>query len=187
MPPKVSRPIAELQTDPVRTALNDPTTESDLRNQALAFFSRRLPGRTIHSWREEANDAVQETVKRALSLNAFNPGSGSVGGWLHGIMVNVCREQARKLAKRPVQPASDPAAWENLAERTYAYRDPTELTPLLDRLSRENRELVERHLEGLSHIEIGQKLGISPGACRTRLSRALMELKRIVNDKEGAR
>lgn len=186
MPPNVSRPMAEPQADPLRAALGDPITESQLRNQALAYFSRRL-GRTIHSCREEANDAVQETIKRALTLNAYDPELGSVGGWLHGIMANVCLEQVRNLAKRPKQPASDPAAWENLAARTGPDRDPTELTRYLGWLSRENRELVEWHLEELSHIEIAQKLGISPGASRTRLSRALMELKRIVNDKEGVR
>ena len=187
MPPNVSRPPAELQADPVRTALNDPTIEPHLRDQALAIFSRLLPGQTVHSRREEANDAVQETVKRALSLNTFNPDSGSVGGWLHGIMAKVCLEQVRKLAKRPKQPASDPAAWENLAARTSPDRDPTELTEYLGWLSPENRQLVEWHLEELTHLEIGQKLGISPGASRVRLSRAVMELKRIVNDKEGAR
>ncbi|HEY2911323.1 MAG TPA: sigma-70 family RNA polymerase sigma factor [Gemmataceae bacterium] len=187
MPPNVSQPTSELQADPIRTALQDPTTEPELRNQALAYFSQRLPGRPIHSLQEEANDAVQETVRRALSRNAFNPELGSVGGWLHGIMAKVCLEQVRKLAKRPKQPASDPAAWENLAARTSPDRDPTELPEYLGWLSPENRQLVEWHLEELTHLEIGQKLGISPGASRVRLSRAVMELKRIVNDKEGAR
>lgn len=50
-------------------------------------------------------------------------------------------------------------------------------------LSKEDREiLILRFEQRLSYAEIGDRLGISEGACRSRLHRALQRCKRFLND-----
>lgn len=59
---------------------------------------------------------------------------------------------------------------------------PLELA-LPKQLSKEDREiLILRFEQRLSYAEIGDRLGISEGACRSRLHRALQRCKRFLND-----
>ena len=59
---------------------------------------------------------------------------------------------------------------------------PLELA-LPKQLSTEDREiLILRFEQRLSYAEIGDRLGISEGACRSRLHRALQRCKRFLND-----
>ena len=59
---------------------------------------------------------------------------------------------------------------------------PLELA-LPKQLSKEDREiLILRFEQRLSYAEIGDRLGISEGACRSRLHRALQRRKRFLND-----
>ena len=59
---------------------------------------------------------------------------------------------------------------------------PLELA-LPKQLSKEDREiLILRFEQRLSYAEIGDRLGISEGACRSRLHRALQRCKRFLKD-----
>jgi RNA polymerase sigma factor (sigma-70 family) len=186
MSPTVTPPIAAPPDDPVLAALNEPSLRLELKKHALACFSKHLANRPLALRIEEAEDAVQETLKRALASQCkFDPASGTAAGWIHGIMSKVCLETCRNLRSQPQQ---SPASLDAFPERSESPRSMSELTGLLDRLASEERQLVVwHHLDELSHLQISEKLGISPGACRVKLSRIMTELKRIANEKEGAR
>lgn len=82
-------------------------------------------------------------------------------------------ESAALLADRLLAPDTDPARAALRRERRQRVR------ALLDRLSAGDREvLVLRFLERLSTAETAAVLGISPGAVRLRLMRALERLRR---------
>jgi RNA polymerase sigma factor (sigma-70 family) len=55
----------------------------------------------------------------------------------------------------------------------------------LAHLNPENRELVQWWIEDLDAAEIAQRLGISRGAVRTRISRAIAELRTIAKASKG--
>ena len=81
------------------------------------------------------------------------------------------------LAERLLARDTDPARAALRKEKRQRVR------ALLDRLSADDREvLVLRFLERLSSTEAGAVLGISPGAVRLRLMRALERLRRHLSD-----
>src|SRR5437763_5038349 len=98
MSPTVTPPVAAPPQHPVRTALADPMLRIELTRHAQAVFAMKLASRPAALRAEETEDAVQETLKRALSIQAtFNPTTGStVDAWMHGIMNKVCFEHCRK-------------------------------------------------------------------------------------------
>jgi RNA polymerase sigma-70 factor (ECF subfamily) len=86
-------------------------------------------------------------------------------------------ESALKLAERLLAPNTDPAQAALRKEKRQRVRD------LLDQLSAGDREvLVLRFLERLSTTEAAEVLGISPGAVRLRLMRALERLRQNLGD-----
>jgi RNA polymerase sigma-70 factor (ECF subfamily) len=86
-------------------------------------------------------------------------------------------ESALKLAERLLAPNTDPAHAALRKEKRQRVRD------LLDQLSAPDREvLVLRFLERLSTSEAAEVLGISAGAVRLRLMRALERLRQHLGD-----
>jgi RNA polymerase sigma-70 factor (ECF subfamily) len=86
-------------------------------------------------------------------------------------------KSALKLAERLLAPDADPAHAALRNERRQRVR------ALLDRLAATDREvLVLRFLERLSTAETAAVLGISPGAVRLRLMRALERLRQHLGD-----
>ena len=77
--------------------------------------------------------------------------------------------------------------WESLAER-LSYHANAELTEFLDGLTPDQRQIITwHHLDGLSHREIGERLGIHEPAARVKLSRAMIALREIAARKEVGR
>lgn len=174
MLPTVPPPIAA----PPALALDDPA----LRNKLMAYAVLRI------RHREAAEDAVQEALARAVKRQTtFDAAAGALVTWVFGILNLVIREEWRKQKRQPIQPAAEPAAWEALAAKMDPARDPSVLAELLGQLPEPSRRIVTmHHLDGLSHQEIGDQLGISRVNSRVRLGRALDELKQLAA-KEGAR
>jgi RNA polymerase sigma-70 factor (ECF subfamily) len=172
----------------VRTALNQGAILEDLNRHARARLVVLLGDRPEAVRVEVAADAVQETGRRALGLQeSFDPSQASVAAWLHGILEYVLHEQCRALRKQPAQPSADPGAWDGITARLSVPDDSPELATFLGNLPDEQRRIVVmHHLEGMTHEQIGNVLGISAGNSRVRLARAMIELKRLA-PKEDAR
>jgi RNA polymerase sigma-70 factor (ECF subfamily) len=135
---------------------------------------------------ETIDDAVQETCKRALEKTGdFLPASGSPTAWIHGILNKVLLENSQSRPGRQTQLPDNPAAWERLAvDLTRAHDDVVadrlDALSYLSRLPVNQRNILElRYRDNLDHSEIAARLGLSPGAARVRLCRALAALKEI--------
>lgn len=179
MNPATSPPPTAPPDDPVCRALADPAVRGELLRHALAILDRWLADKPRAFRQEEAEDIVQNTCAVALRRQAdYDPATGTVIGWTHGILVRVAYSQARSVRRQASQPA-DPAKWEQLATDMSAppadAADATLDIPVyLARLTSDQRALLDmRYQDGLELDQIAARLGISPGAVRVRLCRAL--------------
>ncbi len=143
-----------------------------------------------------AVEVLQEVVIEALDhADRFNP-TGQPMAWLLGIAINVIRRKKVELAKRSQRELSigelSLAQEEHLSEhelfdqitadssaepdQEIAANEQAEL--LLSLVSPEDQQiLMLAFLQGFEREALAKKLGISPGATRVRLHRALKRLR----------
>jgi RNA polymerase sigma factor (sigma-70 family) len=172
-------PPATPPEDPVRTALEDPVVRNRLGQQAHAILHKRTNVRGI-----EIDDVVQKTILRAIECRASFDGR-PVGAWLHGVLVNIVREEIRFANHQPVQQPADTSLWAGSVVAT-APQDAdlaairTFVEQHLIRLSPDDRTVVRmRFFDGLSLQDIAVKLNIGYVAARMRFSRALRRLQEL--------
>ena len=130
---------------------------------------------------EEAEDVLQEGfIKVFKKLDSFR-GEGSFEGWLRRIFVNTAIEQFRR--RRYLMPVTEKE--ENTIEGKYfsvldelAEKD---ILALVRELSPGYRTVFNMYvIEGYTHKEIGDILGISEGTSKSQLSRAKVILQDMV-------
>lgn len=130
---------------------------------------------------EEAQDILQDAfIKVYKKLDSFR-GDGSFEGWVRRIFVNTAIEHFRR--KKYMQPVTEKE--ENTIEGKYvsvldelAEKD---ILELVAQLSPGYRTVFNMYVvEGYSHKEIGEMLGISEGTSKSQLSRAKAILQDLV-------
>ncbi|MGI9861960.1 sigma-70 family RNA polymerase sigma factor [Moorella naiadis] len=150
---------------------------------------------------EDAGDAAQEALVRAFkSLKDFR-GQCSFKTWLQHIITNVCRDELRRLKRRPTLSldalleldgqsreisAGDAVSPEEIA---VAREGEARLHSLIQALTPEQRMVViMRDIQGFSYEEIASCLDCSIGTVKSRLSRARMILRRqLIVEREPLR
>ena len=130
---------------------------------------------------EEAEDILQEGfIKIFNKINSYR-GEGSFEGWIRRIFVNTAIEHFRK--KTYLQPIGE--IEENTVEGKYlsvldnlAEKD---IIQLIQQLSPGYRTVFNMYVvEGYSHKQIAEMLGISEGTSKSQLSRAKLILQDLV-------
>ena len=164
--------------------------DRDAFGQLVRKYQDRLFNGMVQILRNEAEaeDTVQEAFILALTrLNTFRGKSGFFT-WLYRIAYNVAvtRIRRRKPAVSIENPSEDfqlqlpddqlmPDA--GLLQRERA----SQLMQALDRLSEEHRSiLVLREMEEMDYAEIAQVLDLPIGTVRSRLHRARLQLKELL-------
>ncbi len=128
----------------------------------------------------DAEDAVQETFLKVHRAARTYTGEASFATWVYRILVNTCYDALRKRKRR-----IDEAPLENeegvLLERSGPSVDDAKrmtLQKLLDELPEQRRTVFSLfEIEGLSHAEIGEILGISEGNSKWILFSTKKELQ----------
>lgn len=142
------------------------------RNEAISKLYEReydtlccAAYRALADW-EAAQDLVQDTF--LLALLRSDDGHPSPGGWLAQTLRNLIRNERRKLVTRSAVPLEN-------ADILPAEGEPRDLDELLPAaLSSQERELLRlRFSLQMSYREIGERFGISEGACRIKLFRTV--------------
>jgi RNA polymerase sigma-70 factor, ECF subfamily len=137
---------------------------------------------TVH---EDAEDAVQEAFLRAYqALARFRPDQ-AFGAWLNRIVANAALDTARRRKVRAADELTDAVA--------DSFRDPAEAEELRRRLGEALAKLPQRarsvivlhDVEGFTHAEIGEMLGIPEGTARSDLHHARQQLRRLLKDLRG--
>ncbi|MGD9693787.1 MAG: RNA polymerase sigma factor [Phycisphaerales bacterium] len=157
----------------------------------LAVALRYLPNE------HDARDAVQDAFLSAFkAIHSFQE-HARLSTWLHRIAVNAALMRRRAMRRRPARsldellPAFDhtghharaPAPWRSAPD---AEEERAELTALLreclDELPDEHREVLAlRDIEDLDTASTARVLGISEPAVRTRLHRARLALRTLLD------
>jgi RNA polymerase sigma factor (sigma-70 family) len=175
-------------------ASNQTITESDLlegcrrgdrkmQHELYNRFAPKMYGVCLRyaSNAEEAEDILQEGfIKIFNKINSYR-GEGSFEGWIRRIFVNTAIEHFRK--KIYLQPISETE--ENTVEGKYlsvldslAEKD---IIQLVQQLSPGYRTVFNMYVvEGYTHKQIAEMLGISEGTSKSQLSRAKLILQDLV-------
>ena len=154
-----------------------------MQEELYRRFSPRMYGVCLRyaSNAEEAEDILQEGfIKVFKKLGSFR-GDGSFEGWVRRIFVNTAIEQFRR--KRYLLPVTEKE--ENTIEGKYfsildelAEKD---ILALVQELSPGYRTVFNMYVvEGYTHKEIADMLGISEGTSKSQLSRAKVILQDMV-------
>ena len=157
-----------------RVAAGDEQAFADLVNRysaRLLTLAWRLLGN-----RADAEDAMQRALLRLFrSARSYRP-QWAVSTWLYRITANVCVDELRRRAGRPIlqQAAEEPAGRQGLpfeGEAGAAGRR-LDLKRALLRVPREARILLAlRYVDGLSYHELARVRGISINTVKSQLAR----------------
>lgn len=173
---------------------NHTTPESDLINGCIQGdrrmqeelyrrFSPRMYAVCLRyaGMAEEAQDILQEGFIKVFKKIASFRSEGSFEGWVRRIFVNTAIEHFRR--KKYLQPVTEKE--ENTLEGNYlsvldnlAEQD---ILDLVQQLSPGYRTVFNMYVvEGYTHKEIGDMLGVSEGTSKSQLSRAKVILQDMV-------
>jgi RNA polymerase sigma-70 factor (ECF subfamily) len=136
---------------------------------------------------DEAEDAVQEAfVKAYRKLGSFRPGA-TFRPWLFTIVANEARNRRRSMSRHAslelrvrAQPLPDGAGSDALAVEQEQRRL---LVAAVNGLSPQHREIVAlRYFAGLTESEAAEVLACPAGTAKSRLSRALDQLRAALGE-----
>jgi RNA polymerase sigma factor (sigma-70 family) len=138
--------------------------------------------------REEAEDLLQEGFMKVFEKLSTFRGQGSLEGWIRRIMINHALNHLK--AKKLVLLHEDPQRWSDHLPDDPPVRDDEALyTPQM--MLAAVRELPDGYrivfnlyvMEGYSHKEIAESLGISENTSKSQLSRARRYLRNLLAEK----
>ena len=132
---------------------------------------------------EEAKDLMQESLIQALDkIQMFNGSKGSLYGWISRIAINKALNQIRRKRWRTV--SLDTWPQDTIPEPTDAEMESIPEEKLLEWISKlpDLRRAVFNlyFVDGYSHREIGQMLGISEKGSAGVLAKARKQLKEAI-------
>ncbi len=151
----------------------------------LRFTDRMLSDRTA------AEEVTQEVFVKVISRAHQYDGRSEVASWLFAIAANACRDRRRHDRRAPVVPLEaipEPSQKGDGIEGSLLKREKREaVRRALGTLSEEQREvLVLARYHGLPYVEVARVLGISVGAVKTRMFRAVETLKAHFSEGESS-
>ena len=161
-------------------------------DQIMICYQRKV---VSTAWRllgneEDARDAAQEAFLRVYRyLKNFKQGE-DFGAWLHRIVVNVCRDMARKRnrsqsfasfeAEREAGEILSLRSEDDVEAAAIESQEKAIIARALETLSlKERQALVLRDLEGLTTDEVARILGSSQTTVRSQISSARAKIKRF--------
>lgn len=175
-----------------------PVTESELikgcisgdRKMQELLYNRHSPKMYAVCLRysnnaDDAQDLLQEGfIKVFRNLEKFR-GDGSFEGWMRRIFVNTSIEEYRRKTKlttvsEPKEYNIEDTEWnalDNIAEK--------DIIKIVQQLSPGYRQVFNMYvIEGYSHKEIAEILGINEGTSKSQLARARVILQKMVEEQK---
>jgi RNA polymerase sigma-70 factor (ECF subfamily) len=145
---------------------------------------------------QDAQDAVQDAFLSAFKAIDSFEGSSKLSTWLHRIVVNAALMKLRSRQRHPERPIEDLLpkfdsdghrhagdGWATTIDTTARDRETREFVrQKINELPESYRTvLLLRDIEELSTDDTAQQLGITPGAVKTRLHRARLALRELID------
>ena len=174
-----------ITTDSRLTAMWEGCLKNERKQQELLY--RTLAPRMLAVCmryardKDEAQDILQEGfIKMFNNVHKYR-GDGSLEGWVRRIMVRCAISRYRKL--KPVVLVEEFAEGDYPFGRSYNTQglEVNDLLKMIQKLPQAYRSVFNMYaIEGYSHQEIGQLLGITELLSRTNLCRARAVLKEMI-------
>jgi len=127
---------------------------------------------------ELARDAVQEGLIRAWRDLPKLRDPDRFDAWLHRLTVNACIDQTRRRRRRVIEVELTPIHSPSMSDSTGAHADREQVDQVLLHLDQRGRAIVVLHyFVGLPLTEVAVTLGIPIGTVKSRLHRALTDMR----------
>lgn len=158
--------------------------------QKLLFdrYSRKMMGVCIRyaDRREEAEDMLQNGFIRVFEKIETFRGSGSLEGWIRRIIVNEALTYLRKNKAMKLNIDIDDAKYMIAGSLDVgAAINEKDLLKMIQQLPAGFRTVFNMYaIEGYSHKEIADRLGISEGTSKSQYSRAKAHLQNILKTEQ---
>lgn len=124
---------------------------------------------------QDAEDAVSETVLDAFAQIRTLREAGAFKSWIFRILTAKCARRIRQYAQAPGE------LDESIRSPETDLSQQSDIQRALASLPQEDRLIISMNIfSGYSSQEIGEQLGINPNTVRSRQSRALKKLGRIL-------
>ena len=135
---------------------------------------------------QDAEDAVQEAFLKLYRGLAGFKGESRLSTWLYRILVNTCHDMGRQCRRRGPSVPEETAAELSSPPRDHPLR--LTLQEALTRLAPLQRSVFLLYeVEGFTHAEVGEVLGIPEGTSKHALFMAKRELQAVVLSKRRPR
>ncbi|MEO7999544.1 MAG: RNA polymerase sigma factor [Gemmatimonadaceae bacterium] len=132
--------------------------------------------------RNKAEELTQDVFVRVWQKLPTFRGDSQVSTWLHRVTVNVVLTNQKSDNAGKNRAVSDDEAIELTPGRAAFVGERLDLDAAIARLPRGARQVFVLHdVEGFTHEEIGEQLGISPGGSKAQLHRARMLLRQALS------
>lgn len=137
--------------------------------------------------REEARDILQDGFLKVFTNIKLYAGSGSFEGWVRKVIINTALDYIRK-NKKIIQYANSDYVEEKAEEikeeeenNEYLNISTNEIMEAVQQLSTAYRTVFNMFVvDGFSHQEIAEQLGINIGTSKSNLAKAKMQLKKTL-------
>jgi RNA polymerase sigma-70 factor (ECF subfamily) len=134
-----------------------------------------------------AEDAVQDALVKAWREIRALRDPGAFDAWLHRLLVNACRDNARRTRRRVFEGPALPIERVEPRDDLARLADRDELERAFLELSVEHRAvLVLTHYLGLPAPEVARVLGIPPGTVASRLHYGARAMRTALGRDRGA-
>lgn len=140
---------------------------------------------------QAAMDITQEVFLAAWrGRSSFDPGSGSLAGWLVGITKHKVVDALRREGRRPVtvQQGEDPVQLVvHGADGVDRVAEKLLVADLFARLDRRQREVLElAFYSDLTHSDIAARTGLPLGTVKSDIRRGIAKLRRLLEGFDAA-
>lgn len=131
---------------------------------------------------EHALDVTQDIFVRVWQKIGTFRGESAFGTWLHRVAVNVILQKRSSLRTERERFTDDEPAMEAAPSRSRSDSANVDLERAIARLPQGARTVFVLHdVEGFTHEEIGEFLGVTSGTSKAQLHRARMILRDYLN------
>ena len=145
-------------------------------NRVYALCARMLGDRTV------ADEATQDVFVRVWQKLPGFRGESAFSTWLHRVAVNVVLSRQKATGLHDSRAASNEDSDALLAIQAASVGDRFDLESAIAGLPQGARRIFVLHdVEGFTHEEIGDQLGITSGGSKAQLHRARMLLRAALN------
>ncbi len=132
--------------------------------------------------RGTAEELVQDVFVRAWQKLETFRGDAAFGTWLHRVAVNIVLSRRKQDGRQRDRTVNDDDAMDVVAARPVSVGERLDLESAIAQLPQGARRIFVLHdVEGYTHEEIGEFLGITSGGSKAQLHRARMLLREALN------